>query len=126
ASYVFFAKALTFALVGVAFILVTRILGPAQYGIYTLAVAFAGIFGSIGYMGVGLALNKFIAQYKEAGRKEDINRTVSSALALIIVSGLVVVAVFLVISGQIAQYVFHTQNMGYVIEAVSFWVIGSM
>ncbi len=125
-SYVFFAKALTFALIGVAFILVTRILGPAQYGIYTLAVAFAGTFGSIGYMGVGLALNKFIAQYNETGKKEDINRMISSALALIVVSGVVVVAVFMLISGQISQYVFHTQNMGYVIDAVSMWIIGSM
>ncbi|MCL4365511.1 MAG: oligosaccharide flippase family protein [Candidatus Marsarchaeota archaeon] len=126
ASYVLFAKVLTFAMIGVAFILVTRILGPAQYGVYTLAVAFAGIFGSIGYMGVGLALNKFVAQYKEAGRKEDVNRIVSSALALVVVSGLIVVSAFMLVSGQISQYVFHTVGMGYVIDAISLWIIGAM
>ncbi len=126
ASYAMFAKIITFALIGVAFIIVTRLLGPSQYGIYTLAVAFAGIFGSIGYMGVGLALNKFVAEYKESGKKESINNIISNALVLIVVSGIIVISIFILISGQISQYVFHTNSMGYVIDAVSFWIIGSM
>lgn len=46
AGFVLISKIITFTLSGVALILVTRLLGPTQYGIYTLAVTFAGIFGS--------------------------------------------------------------------------------
>ena len=46
ASYVLIGKVFTFLMTGIALVIVTRILGPSQYGIYTLSVAFAGIFGT--------------------------------------------------------------------------------
>ncbi len=126
ASYILFGRILTFAMIGIALILVTRILGPTQYGIYTLAVAFAGIFGSIGYFGVGTALNKFIAEYKEKKDKYEISTIFSNALFLVIITGVVLTAISFLLSNFISGYIFHTSSMSYVIKAVSFWIITAM
>ncbi len=126
ASYILFGRILTFAMIGIALILVTRILGPTQYGIYTLAVAFAGIFGSIGYFGVGTALNKFIAEYKEKKDKDEISTIFSNALFLVIITGVILTAISFFLSNFISGYIFHTSSMSYVIKAVSFWIITAM
>ncbi|MGC8537889.1 MAG: oligosaccharide flippase family protein [Candidatus Micrarchaeia archaeon] len=63
------SKVFSFLFVGVAFILITRILGPTGYGVYVLATAIAGVFGSVGNFGIATALNRFIAKYKNNRRQ---------------------------------------------------------
>ncbi|MDE1767795.1 MAG: oligosaccharide flippase family protein [Candidatus Micrarchaeota archaeon] len=126
ASYVLFGKLFTLILVGVAFILVSRKLGPEQYGIYTLATAFAGIFGTVGYFGTGTALQKFIAQYNKSKSHEEANHLVSNALVIVLVTGSILVAAFLALSSLISQYVYHTAAMSFIIDAISIWIITAM
>ena len=89
ASYVLIGKILTFLMTGIALVLVTRILGPSQYGIYALAVAFASIFGSIGYFGIGTAMSKFIAEYRQGKKLQEVNNVISNALFMVVVAGVV-------------------------------------
>ena len=126
AGYVLISKIITFVLMGVALILVTRLLGPTQYGIYTLAVTFAGIFGSIGYFSYGNAVNKFVAQYKQVKKKEEISHIISNSLCLVLVTGGILTTLCILFSGLISQYVFHNSTMSYVIDIVSLWIITSM
>ncbi len=126
ASYVLFGRILTFLMLGIALVLVTRILGPAQYGIYTLAVAFAGIFASIGYFGIGTAINKFIAENREKRKVGEISEIFSSALFLVVVVGIILAFVSFALSSFISGYIFHTSAMANVIKVVSFWIIAAM
>ena len=126
AGFVLISKIITFTLSGVALILVTRLLGPTQYGIYTLAVTFAGIFGSIGYFSYGFAVNKFVAQYKQVKNKEEISHIISNSLFLVLVTGGALTILCSLFSGLISQYIFHTSTMSYVIVVVSLWIITSM
>lgn len=126
ASYVLVGKILTFLMTGVALVVVTRLLGPSQYGIYTLAVAFAGIFGTAGYLGIGTALTKFISEAMQRKDRKEINKIVSNSLLIVIVSGAVLTAIAFLISGLISSYIFHSSSFSYVIEIVSFYIITSM
>ncbi len=126
ASYVLLGRLLTFAMTGIALIVVTRLLGPTQYGIYTLAVAFAGIFGSIGYFGVGSTLNKFISEYKQLKKNDEISLVVSNSLFLVVSIGIVLTGLSFIFSSQISQYVFHTTSLSYIIQVISFWIITAM
>lgn len=124
ASYVLFGKIFNFIVLGIALILVTRLLGPGQYGYYTLATAFASIFSVIGYFGVGSALQKFMAQYQQEKKKDEMDLLISNALVLVVISGLVMGAIFIMFDQAIASYVYpHSQGMGYLIEAITAWII---
>lgn len=126
ATYVLFGKVLTFIMVGIALILVTRLLGPAQYGVYTLAVAFAGIFGSIGYSGIGTAVSKFISEYKQKAMQKQINSVLSNAFFMVLIAGGALTLISIALSSQISGYIFHTSTMSPIVEAVSLWIITAM
>ncbi len=71
ASLMVFGRFAAMFVSGITFIIVARLLGPSVYGIYVLAISYAGFFGGIADLGVSTALNKFIAQYRASGKKED-------------------------------------------------------
>ena len=123
ASYVMIGKILTFFMTGVALVAVTRLLGSHEYGIYTLAMAFGGIFGPIGYFGIGTALNKFISEYKQANKRKEINEVVSNALFIVVVTGLFLGAMCIVFSGSISNYVFNTSSYSGIIRLVALYII---
>jgi stage V sporulation protein B len=123
AGYVLIGKILTFLMIGVSFILVTRIIGPAQYGIYTVAIAFAGIFGYIGYFGVGTALNKFISEYKQKKEMKEVSAVISNALFILVLSAVVIEVLSVLFGGIASQYVFHMGNMQGMIELIGIYVI---
>ena len=122
ATYVLIGKILTFIMLGVALILVTRILGPSQYGIYTLAAAFSGIFGALGYFGIGTALNKFISEYTEKNRKEDVDAVVSNSLYAIVASGVAIALLCVLFSSTISQYVFHTTSLTLLVDVIAVYI----
>lgn len=126
ASYVMIGKILTFVMTGIALILIIHILGPSQFGVYTLAVAFASIFGSIGYFGIGTALNKFISESKQRKDSLEINNVVSNALLILLILGSVLTIICFALSGFVSSYIFHSDSMSYVIQLVSFYIITSM
>lgn len=130
ASYVFVGRIVTFLMTGIALILVTRLLGSSQYGVYTIAVAFAGIFGSIGSSGIGTAMNKFISEYRARKQPDEVSRVVSNSLLMLIVSGVILTALCYVLSSMIANYVYPTSmyggSMGQTIQLISFYITTSI
>lgn len=123
ASYVLIGRLLTLLMLGISLILVTRLLGSTNYGLYTLAIAFAGIFGSIGYFGIGTALNKFISEYKQAKKKDEINAIISNAIFILLVAGAVFFSFCILFSGILSQYVFHTVALSYLIILVAPYIV---
>jgi O-antigen/teichoic acid export membrane protein len=63
-------------LTGITFIIVARLLGSSNYGIYTLAISYATLMGAVGTFGIGHYLSKNLA---EAKHKKD-GRLYSKAL----------------------------------------------
>lgn len=126
ASYIFIGRMLTFIFTGIALIIVTRLLGPTQYGIYTLAIAFGGIFSSVGYFGIGTALNKFVSQFKEEKRKVEVGLIVSNALVILLISGIILAGLCVAFSGTLALYVFHTKDMAYLIDIIAVYIVSTM
>ena len=123
ATYLLIGRVITFLFTGVALVLVTRWLGPYQYGIYTLAIAFAGIFSTLGYFGIGTALNKFIAQYKQLNDNKQISAIISNGLFLIVISALILLLICFAFSGYVSVYLYHTVAMSYIINLIAFYLV---
>ncbi len=126
ASYVLIGRVINFLFLGIALILVTRLLGPAQYGVYTLAVAFAGIFSTFAYVGIGTTLSKLIPEFLQQKRFDDVNHIVSNAFFLIVFTGIVLTAICFIFSGFLSNYIFHTAAMYQIIQLASLWILSSM
>ncbi|MCL5405071.1 MAG: oligosaccharide flippase family protein [Candidatus Marsarchaeota archaeon] len=122
-SYVLLSKLASFLSVGIAFILITRILGPADYGIYVLATGIAGIFGSVGNFGIATTLNRFIARYTSARER---GRILSDGFfAMLLIGGSLTIIAFLA-SGLIAHLYAEGASFVPVFRLISFTIVLSM
>lgn len=126
ASFVMVGKFASIIFLGLAFIVLARLLGPAQYGVYTLALGVAGIFGAVGNLGVSTALNKFIPDYVYKKDRRSLEILLANSFFVTIVLGIVLTAVSAASSGLIASYVFHDPSYTSVIMLAAATILASM
>ncbi|MGC8687151.1 MAG: oligosaccharide flippase family protein [Candidatus Micrarchaeia archaeon] len=119
ASFLMLGQVLSTLFAGIGFIVIARLLGPSNYGIYTLAMAVSGLFGAAGDFGVGTAFNKFISEYIAKGKKEEIEKVLSDGFAIVIIVGLVLGGATLLASHLLAYYVMHESAYYYILYAVA-------
>ena len=126
ASSVLAAKSLTFIAAGVAFILVARILGPGDFGIYTLAIATAGFFGAFGDFGFSLSAVKFVSEYMEKRDIAKVKSTITNTYAAAALEGIVFTAIAFAASQYVAQALFHNAAYSIVLEVAAFTILASI
>lgn len=126
ASGILFSKILTIIIGGIALILVARFLGSSSYGLYGLAVSTVGILISLGGLGISTALPKFVGEYKAKGEKSKLEGAISSGLATVIISGLILTGIAILFSGFISQLVFKSSSYWILIVAAALTITLSM
>ncbi len=125
-SFVLVGKIVSFILAAIALIVIARLLGPTEYGIYVIAVAVAGVAGSVGNFGIGTALNKFISEYRSKKKDDSINIVLSNGMAILLIVGLIFTIITFLLSGVVANYVLHSSAYTYVIQIASLDIITAM
>lgn len=126
ASSVLLGKLIIFILVGLSFIVVARVLGPGTYGIYTLAMAIIGIFGSVGDLGIGISFNKFLPEYMQNGEKGKARELLKNGFAMLLVFGSVMTAAMFLLSTPLAAHIYHNSSYSGIIEVASFLILLSI
>lgn len=126
ASLMVFGRFIALFISGIAFVIVARVLGPGVYGIYVLAISFAGFFGAIADLGVNTAVNKFIGQYQASGKHEDLEKIISNGYSSVIISGFAFAMIAFLMSGFIAVHLLGGAGNTYVVQIVSFCILASM
>lgn len=124
ASFILVGKILSFLLAGASFVIVARILGASTYGLYTLAVAVSGFFGSVGNFGIGSAINRFLS--KKRGKKgfaKSAGRIVSDSIAGLLILTFVLFVVTIALSGTIASYFFHDAALAVLIDIAALTIV---
>ena len=126
ASSVLLGKVIIFLLTGLSFIAVARILGPSTYGIYTLAMAIIGIFGSVGDLGIGMSFNKFLPEYMQRNERDKARELLKNGFAMLLLFGGVLTAAMFLLSGTFSTYIYHNPSYAGLIEAAAFLIILSI
>ncbi len=88
-------------------ILITRTIGPEQYGVFALAVTIITVIDALALMGFEPAMVKFVAQYKAQNDISHVKGTICLGLGICLVSSLVLVVAGLLAAELIANGVFH-------------------
>lgn len=126
ASLMVFGRFVALFLAGIAFIVVARVLGPSTYGIYTLAISFSGFFGSVADLGASTAINKYIAEYTAKKDKSEIDHVISNGYISVIVTSIIFTIIAFSLSNFIAIHVLGSASQTYIIQIVSFCILGAM
>ena len=126
ASFVLAGKIVSFALGALTVIVIARILGPSIYGIYILAAAVAGLFGSVGSMGIATAFSKFGAEYRARRELNKVSELASNGHAVLLAAGIVLVLITMAASVPIASYSLHNPHDAYLLQVISLSILASM
>ena len=124
-SIVLFAGNLT-ATLGqtVATILIARLLGPDQYGSFSLALVVPSVFQLFVSLGANTAVTRFVAYHVSRNDMEAARRFAASALLVTLLSGLALSAVCYLSANAISVYVFHRAYLAQYVELASAIVCG--
>ncbi|MDE1860594.1 MAG: oligosaccharide flippase family protein [Candidatus Micrarchaeota archaeon] len=125
-SFVLGGKLTSLFLSGLLLIFLTRALGPSSYGIYTLAIAVAGIFGSMGNFGISTALNKFVSEYKYKKDAVALRNVISNGITLALVIGIVLSAITFLMAAPIAYYILNDVAITGVLQLAAFTLFTAM
>ncbi len=119
ASAVMFARIASIAIAGIAFIVVSRILGPSIYGLYIIAASIAGIFTSFADLGTSTAFSKFGSEYKSKKRHDMVSEMISNGYGVVILFGIVLTIALFASSSYISKISFGTIQYTYLVEWIA-------
>jgi O-antigen/teichoic acid export membrane protein len=126
AGYLFLSRIIAMGIAGIALLVVARVLGSNLFGVYTLAIAEAGLFGMIGDFGIGTTFSKFAAEYSSTRNTGKMGELLSNGMIVLLVFGLLITAAAFLSSGFLASYVLHSTKYVYVLQLASLTIILSM
>ncbi|VVB77263.1 Polysaccharide biosynthesis protein [uncultured archaeon] len=90
-------------LVGIAsVIIIARMLGPAEYGIYTLAFGFYALVSATGNFGFGVYLAKYLAEYEDARNGKMFGSALTSSFLSVAAIGAALMIAGILASGYVA------------------------
>ncbi|MDE1828406.1 MAG: polysaccharide biosynthesis protein [Candidatus Micrarchaeota archaeon] len=87
----------------VAFVAIARLLGPSNYGIYTVAIGYATLIGGVSIFGIASYFDKNIASlsYKRDGR--GISKVLANGYAIVVPVSIILAAIGIALSGYVAN-----------------------
>ena len=107
----------------VGIIFIARLLGPDQYGLYTIVLTAPSLIAIFRDWGVNSAMTHFAAQYQAENRSSELRSIFVSGLIFEIVLGIALSALSLVLSDFLATIVFNRPEIAPLIQLASFMIL---
>lgn len=103
-------------------IIITRAIGPKDYGIYMLAMSLVSVVQVIGLVGLEPAMIKFVSQFQANQELNKVKKLVTFGLKTTLCITALISAVLFIFSSQVAIRVFHKPDLD---PVLSFMLIGT-
>lgn len=120
----FFGNAVAAVLAAASAILIARLLGPTDYGLFTLSLVAPGILQVLVNLGVNVAANRLTSYHLSRGEAELAGRIARNAILLLLLSGLALTALCIIIAAPFASLVLHRPEVAPWIRLGSAAVVG--
>jgi O-antigen/teichoic acid export membrane protein len=108
----------------VSSIIVARLLGPSEYGLYVLALIPATFIAYFPRFGVSYATSKYVASLYAEGRLNEIKQIVLAAFVFMIMFGVAITVLFLPSSGFLASTLINRPYATQLVAYSSFLILG--
>ncbi len=115
----FVGVATSTVIMAVGTIILARLLSPAEYGLYSVALIPSLMINLFRDWGVNSAMTKYVAHSKEAKKEEDIHDIIAGGLIFEISTGLALSLLSVFLAGFIASTIFHRPASAPLISIVS-------
>ncbi len=108
----FTGKFIAIILSGITFVVIARLLGPGNYGLYTIALGFSMFLSGVGNFGIGTYLNKHLAEARYRNDNGQIRKILMHTYLLIIIISAAITAIGILASPYAAGHVLFSSGIG--------------
>lgn len=121
--FLFTGNALSLVTLAVGSIIVARLLGPENYGLFALALVVPSILGGLIDLGVNPALTRFSARLRADGESELAASILRSGFLFKLISGIAASATCFIFSDVFAAYILNRPEIGFLIKLTSLLIV---
>jgi len=119
----FIGKAASTIILAVGSIILARLMTPAEYGLYTIALVPSMTISLFRDWGIGKAMAKYVSYYKAMGKDENIHDIITTGLIFRVTIGLVLSLLSLFLASFIATTVFNRPETTFLISIASIVIL---
>lgn len=110
----------------VSVLVVARLLGPSQYGIYTLATTASATFIIFTSWGINTSITRFSAYYQSRGQIEVARRKIQNSITFFLIIGSVLALTSYLIAPYFSTVVFHRSDIAHYVQLCSLSILGQV
>jgi O-antigen/teichoic acid export membrane protein len=104
-------------------IVISRVLSPSEYGIYTIALTAPNLIATFRDWGINSAIVKYTAQYNAENKPANVKNILAAGLIFETVLGLALSVTSFLLSGFLATAVFQRPDITLLIQIASFTIL---
>lgn len=119
--FTYIGKMIGFLITAITFVIVTRLLGPSNYGLYTLAFGFAAFIDGFGNFGITSYFGRYVPKFSYLKDKEGVANVIVAGYSVLLLLALALTIIGLLASGYVANVLLKSHNI-----AVSTLMIASL
>lgn len=121
----FVGKSASTVIMAIGTIILARLMLPAEYGLYTIALVPSLTMSLFTDWGIGVAMTRYIAQYKAINKDEDIRDIIAVGLIFKVATGLAISLLSLFLASFIATTIFNRPETTPLISIASIAILSS-
>jgi len=112
------------AILALSSIIIARLLGPENYGLYTVILIMPNFLVSICDFGISPSLTRYLSRLKKDGQMESIKELIYTGIILKILITLLLTNILLLFSNEISTFILNRTNINLLIQSTSLYFIG--
>lgn len=105
-------------------ILISRLLGPEDYGLYTVSIIIPTIIISICDVGISQALTRYIVLFRTQGKSQEVSILITIGISIKILLSFLISMLFIFFSNWIANTILNRANIVNLLLLTSFFILG--
>jgi len=94
-----------------AFVAVARLLGPSNYGVYTVAIGYATLIGGVSIFGIAAYFDRNIASMSYRKDSKGIARILANGYAVVILVSIILAVLGIALSGYVANNILQNSHI---------------
>ena len=116
ASFLVAGKAISLIINLFTFVIIARLIGPSNYGIYTIIMAIAALFGGFGNPNITAYIAERAPKLISAGKLSEAKRLFGDTLVLSIIFGIILTTIALFLSPFLSSYSLHNLSYSLILD----------
>ena len=122
--FLFFGIFLSTTILTIYSILIARLLGPDNYGLYTIIMIIPNFFIIFGDLGISPSLTRYISKYNKEGKKNELLEIMLNGILLKIIITFLLMIIIIIFSNSLGILILNRSNIKYLIKLTSLYLLG--